>query len=207
MKKLSYKEEKKLFLNSLHDKKYLFYYYLALTLGSIIIFLIFIIYPVTSSILKEDNKIQLLNTNNIQMQNKINNINTTFTEFNTKVKNKLNVLPSVFPSKKNTGFVFGNIYQILKNNNMQLNSINFIGSANSSLASTISSIPANNFNLSMQISGTYLEFLSVLATIDKYPQKILIYNISFQGASNTTTGSLQDTTGTININAVVFYSK
>ncbi|MCL4392880.1 hypothetical protein M1145_01945 [Patescibacteria group bacterium] len=206
MKRLSYKEEKKLFLNSLHDKRYLFYYYLSLSLGSTIIFLIFIVYPVSMSILKENNAIQSINASNIQMQNKINNVNSAFSSFSYKVKNNLLVLSNVFPSHENTGFVFGNIYQILKNNNMQLNSISFVGASSPSITSTISSIPAKNFNVSMQITGTYANLLSMIATLDKYPQKILIYNVSFSGASSNTNGSLQNSSGTISMDAIVFYS-
>ena len=206
MKRLSYKEEKKLFLDSLHDKKYLFYYYLSLSLGSTIIFLVFIIYPVSVSVLKENNSIQSIDASNIQMQNKINNVNSTFSSFAHSVKNNLPVLSNVFPSHENTGFVFGNIYQILKNNSMQLNSISFIGASNSSIVSAISFVSAKNFNVSVQITGTYANLLSTIATLDKYPQKILIYNVSFTGASNNTNGSLQNSNGTISMDAVVFYS-
>ncbi len=207
MKRLSYKEEKKLFLDSLHDKRYLFYYYLSLSLGSIIIFLIFVIYPVSSSVIKENNTIQAINASNVQMQNKINNVNSTFSQFSSKIKGNLSVLLDIFPTEKNTGFVFGNLYQILKNNNMQLNSISFIGTPNATVSTTISSIPANTFNLSMQITGTYANLLSMVATLDKYPQKILIYSINFQGATTNTNGSLQSLDGTISMNAIVFYAK
>ena len=90
---------------------------------------------------------------------------------------------------------------------MQLNSISFIGTPNATVSTTISSIPANTFNLSMQITGTYANLLSMVATLDKYPQKILIYSINFQGATTNTNGSLQSLDGTISMNAIVFYAK
>ena len=58
----------------------------------------------------------------------------------------------------------------------------------------------------MQITGTYANLLSMIATLDKYPQKILIYNVSFSGASSNTNGSLQNSSGTISMDAIVFYS-
>jgi Tfp pilus assembly protein PilO len=212
MEYLNIKKTREYITNKFQTKKYRFYYYLSASLITILIFIIFAIYPTTTDILQELNTITIINGQNTQMQQRYNSIITTYSQYRKIIVPNKSVLSQSFPSNDNTGFIFANIYQILKNNNLHLSSISF---SSSNLTNIIQYLPQvngiNNVNISVSVFGSYKSYLSFLSTISRYPQKILIYNTNYvpvtnnQNSSGIDIGSLLQEKGYISFNAIVFY--
>ena len=213
MEYLNIKKTRAYITNKFQDKRYRFYYYLSISLVTILVFIIFAIYPNLSNIFQELNTITIINGQNVQMQQRYNEITTTYSQYQKVIVPNQSIISQSFPNNANTGFIFANIYQILKNNNLSLNSINFTPSSN--LTNVTKYLPQingiNSFNISVLTSGTYNSYLSFLSTLSRYPQKILIYDTSFSPITNTQSSfgvdiaSLLQTQGNITFDALVFY--
>ena len=215
MEYLNIKKTRDYFVNKFEDKRYRFFYYLSLSLILILVFIIFAIYPTVNQIFQELNTITIINGQNAQMQNRYNEISYTYSQYKNLVIPNKDVLSTSLPNNKNTGYIFANIYQIMKNNNLSLSNISFNNTSNlSSLESFFPIVGSSNlgiFNLSINSSGSYNSYLSLLSTLSKYPQKILIYNISFSPNSQdsaingVSANNLLQNQGNVSFDALVFY--
>ncbi len=216
MEYLNIKKTREYITNKFQDKRYRFYYYLSVSLVTILVFVIFAIYPTTLNIFQELNTITIINGQNVQMQDRYNQITTTYSQYKKVIVPNQSIISQSLPNNANTGFIFANIYQILKNNNLSLSSINFTPSSN--ITNIEKYLPQVNgvssFNISVSTSGSYNSYLSFLSTIYRYPQKILIYdsnftpNITSNGGQNSLgvdIGNLLQTQGNITFDALVFY--
>jgi hypothetical protein len=207
MRSFDYQKEKQLFLNSFNNKRYVLYYYMSFSIVLIIIFIAFIIYPITTDMIKENNQITAVKAMNVQMQNRINLINSTYLVYSNKVAKNTTAVNNSLPKNQNTAFIFGNVYQIFQNNALQLDSIAFSNNINSQLEVAITPFFASAFPIDITGAGTYQNLLSALATLSAYPQRIVVYNVSFAASNNNLSNNFIGSSGLFQLSAIVFYSK
>jgi hypothetical protein len=215
MEYLNIKKTRDYFTTKFQNKRYRFYYYLTLSLITILVFIVFAIYPTINQIFQELNTITIINGQNTQMQSRYSEINSTYSQYKTLVVPNKEIFSNSLPNNKNTGYIFANLYQIMKNNNLSLNTISFNSSSHLSSIEPLFPIVANSslgiFNISISSSGTYNSYLSFLSTLSKYPQKILVYNLSFSPNSQNSSvngvsvSNLLKTQGSVSFEALVFY--
>ncbi len=207
MRSFDYQKEKKLFLDSFNNKKYVLYYYMSFSVIMVIIFVAFIIYPIATDMIKENNQITAVKAMNAQMQNRINLINATYSVYSNKVAKNTSAVSNSLPKNQDTAFIFGNVYQIFQNNALQLDTINFSSNINSQLEIAITPFFASAFPIDISGQGTYQNLLSVLATLSAYPQRIAVYNVSFAVSNNSLSNNFAGSPGLFQLSAIVFYSK
>ncbi len=210
MNNINVKKSKEFLLNSFQNKKYQLYYYLSASLILILIFIIFIIYPLINVIFQELNSVNIINSQNNQMQQRYNDITSSYYLYNKNIRPNINYLNKSLPNVKDTAFIFGNLYQIMHKSNIDLTNINFNVSGGSTLPPQVNAL-SKNFDVAISAIGSYQELISFLDSISNYPQRILIYNISFvpnltSNEQAVPTGSMFTSTGAITFDALIFYS-